>query len=91
MNRFFDELFMLATDHDLGFDKEKWIEKGYSVVLESTTMPVACEIGETGLLVRKRRNMPHASMPGGYNVPPPMYRVRSRPSSASSVLQVKKI
>ena len=27
-NRLFDELFMLVTDQDLGFDQNKWIQKG---------------------------------------------------------------
>ena len=47
-NRLFDELFMLAIDLDVGFDRNKWIQKGYLALCERKTVPST----EPELLVR---------------------------------------
>jgi hypothetical protein len=80
-NRCFDELFMLAIDEDLGFDQAKWIQKGYFAFFESTPVPT-CEPVQP---VRKLSNMPAACMASGSGIPPPTYRVRSRPCASNVV------
>jgi hypothetical protein len=86
-NRLFDELFMFAADQDLGFDQDKWIQKGFFACCERTIVP-SCE---SECLVRKTGNMLTASMSHGSSLPPPMRRLRTRPFGVSSVLDGIKI
>jgi hypothetical protein len=77
-NRLFDELLMLATDQDLEFDQQKWIQKGYFAFCEKTSFPSS----ESELLVRRARSSPSTCASNGVDMPPPVHRVRTRPSGA---------
>jgi hypothetical protein len=86
-NHLFDELFMIAADQDLGFDQNKWIQKGFFACCERTIVP-SCE---SECLVRKTGNRLTASMSHGSSLPPPMRWLRARHFGASSVLDGNKI
>ena len=87
MNRCFDELFMLATDEDVVFDQIKWIQKGYFAYFESKSLP-SCE---SERLVRKARNIPSVSTATESSLPPPVHRMRSRASGATSTFHANKV
>lgn len=86
-NQLFDELFMLLTDDDLVLDQIKWVHKGYLALCDRKTEPST----EPEFLVRKA--MPSASMPSGLHMPlpPPVHRVRSLPSGASTLTDRKEL